>query len=165
LRLSAFSLQPFACEEYSVYLYNFFYMKNIAAFLLIPMFLLVACNNGTTETTSDKENYKKATETLLEKEKKNPMNFLKVYSHDKHNLLGQTVIKGNVDNSAKVCSYKDVQLELSFFSKTGTLLEKDLETVYEIIAPGKSADFKTKYFAPKGTDSIAVKILGAKVSQ
>ncbi len=140
-------------------------MKNVAAFLLISIFLLMACSNGTTETTSDKENYKKATETLLEKEKKNPMSFLKVYSHDKHNLLGQTVIKGNVDNSAKVCSYKDVQLELAFFSKTGTLLEKDLETVYEIIAPGKSVDFKTKYFAPKGTDSIAVKILGAKVSQ
>jgi hypothetical protein len=140
-------------------------MKNSAAFILICMILLAGCNNSSSENASDKENYKKATETLLQKEKKAPLAFLKVYSHDKHNLLGQTVIKGNIDNSAKVCNYKDVQLELSFFSKTGTLLEKDLETVYEVIAPGKSADFKTKYFAPKGTDSIAIKILSAKVSE
>lgn len=139
-------------------------MKKLAALVFI-MLLIAGCSNSNVENTSEKENYKKAAETLLEKEKKNPLAFLKVYSHDKHNLLGQTVIKGNVDNSAKVCNYKDVQLELSFFSKTGTLLEKDLETVYEIIAPGKSADFKTKYFAPKGTDSIAIKILSAKISE
>jgi hypothetical protein len=58
---------------------------------------------------------------------------------------------------------QDVELELSFFSKTGVLLEKDNETVYEMIEPGKSADFKSKYFAPKGTDSVAIKIVGAKV--
>jgi hypothetical protein len=58
-----------------------------------------------------------------------------------------------------------VQLELCFFSKTGTLLEKSNETVYDNIEPGKSADFKTKYFAPKGTDSIGIKILSAKIKE
>lgn len=140
-------------------------MKKIAGIALLLILLLLACNNNATETASDKENYKKATETLLEKEKKNPITFLKVNSHDKHNLLGQTVIKGSIDNSAKVCSYKDVQLQLSFFSKTGTLLEKDNETIYDVIAPGKSADFKAKYFAPKGTDSVGIKVLAAKIKE
>ena len=140
-------------------------MKKIAGIALVPLLLLLACNNNGTESVSDKANYKKATETLLEKEKKNPIAFLKVNSHDKHNLLGQTVIKGSIDNNAKVCSYKDVQLQLSFFSKTGTLLEKSNETIYDVIAPGKSVDFKTKYFAPKGTDSVGIKVLAAKVNQ
>jgi hypothetical protein len=140
-------------------------MKKIAGIALVPLLLLLACNNNVTETVSDKANYKKATETLLEKEKKNPIAFLKVNSHDKHNLLGQTVIKGSIDNNAKVCSYKDVQLQLSFFSKTGTLLEKSNETIYDAIAPGKSVDFKTKYFAPKGTDSVGIKVLAAKINQ
>jgi hypothetical protein len=140
-------------------------MKKIAGIALVPLLLLLACNNNVTETVSDKANYKKATETLLEKEKKNPIAFLKVNSHDKHNLLGQTVIKGSIDNNAKVCSYKDVQLQLSFFSKTGTLLEKSNETIYDVIAPGKSVDFKTKYFAPKGTDSVGIKVLAAKINQ
>ena len=58
--------------------------------------------------------------------------------------LGQTVIKGTLVNNAKVCTYKDVNVELAFYSKTGTLLEKDTETIFENIAPGDSKDFKTK---------------------
>jgi hypothetical protein len=140
-------------------------MKKIAGIAVITIILFLACNNKAKEAASEKENYQKATETLQEKEKKNPVSFLTVNSHDKHNLLGQTVIKGNLSNNAKVCTYKDVQLELSFFSKTGTLLEKDIETVYDLIAPGKSVNFKTKYFAPKGTDSVAIKVLGAKIKE
>ena len=140
-------------------------MKKIAGIAIAAIIFLSACKSNAKEAATEKENYQKATETLLEKEKKNPVSFLSISSHDKHNLLGQTVIKGNVNNTAKVCTYKDVQLELSFFSKTGTLLEKDNETVYDNIAPGKSADFKTKYFAPKGTDSVGIKIVGAKVKE
>lgn len=72
------------------------------------------------------------------------------------------MIKGVLTNNAKVVSYKDVDVELSFYSKTGALLEKDHEVIYETIAPGYGTDFKTKYFAPKGTDSVALKIVGAK---
>lgn len=140
-------------------------MKKIISIAVVSLFLLSGCNNKVKEAATEKENYQKATETLLEKEKKNPISFLSINSHDKHNLLGQTVVKGSVSNTAKVCTYKDVQLELSFFSKTGTLLEKGNETVYDNIAPGKSANFKTKYFAPKGTDSVGVKIVGAKVKE
>ena len=139
-------------------------MKKIAC-IVLSIILLSACNNKAKEAAAEKENYQKAAETLLEKEKKNPISFLTVKSHEKHNLLGQTVIKGSINNKAKVCTYKDVQLELSFFSKTGTLLEKDNETVYDNIEPGKSADFKTKYFAPKGTDSVVIKILSAKIKE
>ena len=140
-------------------------MKKIAGIAIAAIIFLSACKSNAKEAATEKENYQKATETLLEKEKKNPVSFLSISSHDKHNLLGQTVIKGSVNNAAKVCTYKDVQLELSFFSKTGTLLEKGNETVYDNIAPGKSANFKTKYFAPKGTDSVGVKIVGAKIKE
>ena len=72
------------------------------------------------------------------------------------------MIIGTITNTAKVCAYKDVDIELSFYSKTGALLEKDREIVYETIIPGGSAFFKTKYYAPKGTDSVALKVMGAK---
>ena len=41
-------------------------------------------------------------------------------------------------------------------------MEEDKETIFETVAPGRSADFKTKYFAPKGTDSVVLKVIGAK---
>ena len=138
-------------------------MKKIpCAIILVLIILFTACTGKGGKAAAEKESYEKAKETLEQKEKKNPLLFLTVTSHDKHNLIGQTVIKGNVNNNAKVCSYKDVELEVSFYSKTGTLLEKGNETVYDEIAPGKSADFKVKNFAPKGSDSIAIRVLGAK---
>jgi hypothetical protein len=138
-------------------------MKKIIYGLIFLSTALPACNSKD-EKAADKpkDKYEQTKETLEETEKKNPKRFLSVDGHDRKNLLRQTVIKGTVSNSAKVASYKDVDVELSFYSKTGALLEKDHEVVYETIAPGSKADFKTKFYAPKGTDSVALKILGAK---
>ncbi len=126
-------------------------------------FVFTACNNNDKAEEKEKDKYEQTKETLEQTEKKSPKRFLTVNGHDKKNLLGQTVIKGSISNNAKVVSYKDVDVELSFYSKTGALLEKDHEVIYETIAPGSSTNFKTKYFAPKGTDSVAMKIVGAKV--
>jgi len=138
-------------------------MKKIFGLIAIVSVLFVGCQSKAEKEKVAEDTYEKAKESLEEREKKNPVSFIMVTSRDKHNLIGQTVIKGAVNNNAKVCVYKDVELELSFFSKTGVLLEKDTEKIYEVIGPGKSADFKTKYFAPKGTDSVGIKVVGAKV--
>ena len=137
-------------------------MKKYISIALVLLAMISACNNSQKEAVADKEKYQKAKETLEEKEKKNPVAFLLVSSRDKHNLIGQTVIKGSVVNNAKVCTYKDVQLAISFYSKTGTLLLTTNETVYDKIEPGKSGSFKTKEFAPKGSDSVVIKVIGAK---
>lgn len=136
--------------------------KLIAIFICASLFC--SCNtNDTNNTSKEKDSYQKTKESLEEKEKKDPQNFLSVGGHDKRNLLGQTVVKGTVTNKATVASYKDVDVKLDFYSKTRTLLESDKETVYEVIAPGQSKNFKTKYFAPKGTDSVALSVTAAKV--
>lgn len=138
-------------------------MKKTIYGLAVISILLSACG-GSDEKTADKakDKYEQTKETLEETEKKNPKRFLSVEGHDRKNLLRQTVIKGTISNNAKVASYKDVDVELSFYSKTGALLEKDHEVVYETIAPGGTADFKTKFYTPKGTDSVALKVVGAK---
>ena len=59
---------------------------------------------------------------------------------------------------------KNIDISISFFSKTGTLLEEDHETIYEELKPGSSIDFKSKYFAPKGTDNVQMKINAAEIS-
>ncbi len=137
-------------------------MKKKFASIIFTIILISGCNSSQQKNIADKEQYQKAQAVLLEKETRNPINFLTVSSKEKHNLLGQTVIRGNIRSNAKVCVYSDIAIELSFFSKTGTLLERDNETIYETIDPGISIDFKTKYFAPKGTDSVAIKIVSAK---
>ena len=139
-------------------------MKKIITGLLTVSIVFAACNGDKkAEEAKAKDKYEQTKDNLEQTEKKNPQRFLTVDGHDKKNLIGQRVIKGTVSNKATVASFKDVDVELSFYSKTGALLEKDHEVVYETIAPGGSTNFKTKYFAPKGTDSVAMKIVGAKV--
>jgi hypothetical protein len=122
----------------------------------------MACSNTQDKENSRKDKYENSKLSLEEIEKKTPRDFLTVTGTDKKNLIGQTVVKGKIHNSAKVVSYKDVDIKLFFYSKTGALLQEDQEMIYETIAPGTTISFKSKYFSPKGTDSIAMKVLSAK---
>lgn len=124
----------------------------------------MACNPKKQEEAFDKKTYEVVKETLEEKEKKNPTRFIAANSRDRKNIIGQTVVIANLTNNATIASYKDIALKLSFYSKTSVKLDEGNETVYETIKPGQTIKFKTKYFAPKGTDSVAVKVMGAGVN-
>lgn len=138
-------------------------MKKLIPALILTSFIFAACGGDDKEADKKgKDKYEQTKETLEQTEKKNPTRFLTVEGHDRKNLFRQTVIKGTITNKATVARFKDVDIELSFYSETGALLEKDHEVIYESIAPGNSTNFKTKYFAPKGTDSVAMKVVGAK---
>jgi hypothetical protein len=136
-------------------------MKKCILFLIVSSAILFSCNSDTSK--SEQENYELTKENLLKKEQERPQNFLVISGNNKRNLLGQTVVKGVITNKASVATFKDAEIRLSFYSKTKALLETDKETIFEQLAPGESKPFKTKYFAPKGTDSVALEVLNAKV--
>ncbi len=138
-------------------------MKRSSLILFAFPVIIFSCTSDAKKVSTEKEVYEKTKESLQKKEEKNPQNFLFAEGHNKRNLVGQTVIKGLLTNKASVAVFKDVDLNLSFYSKTHALLEQDKETIFEVLGPGESKNFKTKYFAPKGTDSVAIEVLGAKV--
>ena len=133
------------------------------SFYALLLFLLVSCGDGAGTEIAAKNSYEVVKGDLLKKEKENPRLFLSVSNNNRKNFFGQTVIKGTLKNQATIAHYKDVELKLSFFSKTRALLETDKETIFEELSPGESTNFKTKYFAPKGTDSVHIAVLGAKI--
>jgi hypothetical protein len=135
-------------------------MKKLIAFILI-LVTVWACKNEKKEPAFDTKSYEEVKETLAEKEKNNPAKFLTVNNRDRKNLIGQTVVIATLTNRATIAWYKDIEIRLSFFSKTGVKLDEGMETVYENIGPGESTKFKTRYFAPKGTDSVAITIVKA----
>ena len=137
-------------------------MKISLLFFVCVWLFTSSCNTKEEKEQAKKNNYENSKRSIEELEKKSPVEFLSVSGNDKKNLLGQTVVKGQVHNHAKMVTYKDVDVKLFFYSKTGSLLQEDQEMVYENIAPGTTVHFKSKYFAPKGTDSIAMTVLSAK---
>ncbi len=138
-------------------------MKKTIPALILLSFVFAACGgddkNGNEKS---KDKYEQTKETMEQTEKKNPKRFLTVEGNDRKNLMRQTVIKGTITNNATVASFKDIDVELSFYSETGALLLRDHEVVYKVIAPNSSENFKYKTYAPKGSDSVAMKIISAK---
>lgn len=137
------------------------FMKT-TAILIFASLIFFSCNTDTpSQQDQEKANYEQLKKNLVEKEKNNPLLFLTVTSRQHKNLIGQTVIKGELRNTASGATYKDPQLKIDFYSATKTLLESDNETVYVEIKPGSVEKFKTKYFAPKGTDSVSIAVISA----
>ena len=136
-------------------------MKNLFPLLLL-LLLISSCENKSDYDLSTGKNYENSKISLEKTEQESPAIFLSVTGERKKNILGQSIIKGKIINMAKIVSYKDIDVKLYFYSKTGALLEEDHEVLYETIAPGGTKKFKSKYFTPKGTDSVAFKIISAK---
>src|SRR5438876_770563 len=104
-------------------------MKRSLIFLFASSVIFISCGgNDEKKALTEKENYEITKKNLRDKEIASPQNFLTVTGNDKHNLVGQMVIKGVVANKATVAIYKDIDLQLDFYSKTGALLETDKET-------------------------------------
>jgi len=140
-------------------------MKLIKTFFIVSILFLVACKDKGKKQDAKSDTYETSKMTISEIESKNPKKFLKVEGRDKHNLIGQTVVKGKISNTATVIVYKDVTIQISFFSKTGTLLEEDEETIYIEVKPGETLEFKSKFFAPKGSSDVKLNVINAKVSK
>jgi hypothetical protein len=134
-------------------------MKRIL-FAFATLTFFTACNN--TSSSKSEANYENSKENMEKREKENPTKFIAATAKDKKNLIGQTVVKGSLTNNAKFVTYKDIEIKLSFYTKTKTVVEEDIETIYENIAPGATSNFKSKFFTPKGTDSVGIEVLGAK---
>ena len=137
-------------------------MKKSALVIISFAAILMACTSSEEKEKKAADKYEETKLSLEEIEKQTPEKFISVAGSDKKNLLGQTVVKGKITNNAKMATFKDVDVKLFFYSKTGVLLQEDQEMLYETVPPGTTKSFKSKYFAPKGTDSIAMRVVSAK---
>ncbi len=131
-------------------------------YLFGAILVFVSCDNKNDYDISTEKSYENSKLNLEKTEQNSPTVFLSIKAERKANILGQSVIKGQIINRAKIVSYKDIEIKLSFYSKTGAFLEEDREVLYETIPPGGTKKFKSKYFTPKGTDSVTFKIISAK---
>jgi hypothetical protein len=139
-------------------------MKKFIPALILLSFVFAACGGDEKAAEKkDKDKYEQTKETLEETEKKNPKRFLSVDGYKRRNLIRETVVKGTITNSATVATFKDIDVEISFYSETGALLLKDHEVVNKFVGPNSSQDFKYKTYAPKGSDSVSMKVVSAKV--
>lgn len=108
----------------------------------------------------DTKTYEENKVSLAQRESKHPEQFIKLSSDDKKNLFGTTVIKGTIVNTASVAAYKNTRIKMLCYNN-GIRVEEHEDVMPDIIKPGSSKSFKIKYHFPKGTDSLALSVMGA----
>jgi GYF domain 2 len=99
---------------------------------------------------------------LQEKEQEHPQDYLQSEITMRGNLIGEKVFEGTLSNSASIAIFKDVVIEVSYLSKTESVISKEKFSIYEVIAPQKTISIKKiKTFAPNGTEGFSANIVSA----
>ncbi len=126
--------------------------------------LFFSCSSSTIAET-DAKNYNAQRVELAKQEKEKPLSFLRVYSSDKKNIFGGTVVKGVVNNTATVCSYKDVRMKLLSYDANGKIIEEHEDVLNGLIKPNDNKEFKLRYHLPRSADSVSISVMSASVAE
>jgi len=85
---------------------------------------------------------------VYEYERKNARKFIAITYHSRKNVINQTVIEGQVTNTAEIASYNGIKLKIRAVNARG----KITETIVDIgggakgVPPGKTITFKRTFF-------------------
>ncbi|MBC6992287.1 hypothetical protein [Hymenobacter sp. BT491] len=102
---------------------------------------------------------------LLERERENPTEYLDTSGKYWRNLINELVVEGDVLNTATMAKFKDPEITVNWYSKTGTQIGSKTYTKYEFLRPNHSVHFKYKMYAPSEVVSVAIGVTDAKASQ
>ncbi|CAM3775755.1 hypothetical protein FSS13T_15750 [Flavobacterium saliperosum S13] len=93
-----------------------------------------------------------------------PLNYLSAGGEYKENFLGDKIkIKGFIRNSASVTTYKDVVVEVVFYSKTGSEINTEKYTLYEFYSPSTQKEFELKVTNYRNVAEIGWRVVGSVV--
>ncbi len=134
----------------------------LASFAVVVVISSCQSSSGNSSFSFGKE--KTAEEIRAELKQKEQQEFNKYVDAKasmRRNIIGETVLEGTILNSATMASFKDIVLEFTFISKTGTEIETQTHTVYEIVYPNKLVNFKIKTVASKAAANFSFKLINA----
>ena len=139
---------------------------NKLIYTTVLFFLLISCGrSGGGESYSaapGESDYHDAKMTVAQREKSYPTEFLDVDGTFREALVGgDFVLKGTIKNRATSVTYKDIKVEINYYSKTNSLIGSETKVFYEFIKPGGVIEFKEKVWAPDGAASVGLNVIGA----
>lgn len=135
-------------------------MKKSIVFFSLILFI-ASCQSNSFSRPDYAKSAGDLKQELRQREIEQIPSYLMVNATARSNFLGEKVIEGTIASSSSVTVFKDVVLEITFISKTVTPISVTRQIVYDIISPNTKIPFKIKTFAPQGTASFSVRVIGA----
>lgn len=133
---------------------------NWLVFILVPL-LFFACHTNSSPENYSASGYQKQKLSLEQQEKQDPLRFISSKGTYRKNVFGRFVLDGTIINTATIATYKDVVLEIKFYSQTETLLSTKQHTFYEYYPPGSTKIFQLKLDGDEGAAKIGWEVVGA----
>ncbi len=139
--------------------HNSILTNTIAIVMLI--FGIASCNSGSSDNKEIDASYIESKSTIENQEKEKPLAFLSIDATHKKNLFGMWVIEGDVTNSATLVTYKDIEIEVNYYSKENELLGTSTEVIPDEFPASETNAFKIKITGFEKTNNIDWKIINA----
>lgn len=136
--------------------------KSIVLIILIVMaFGIIASYSSNNNNTPS---YEESLMTIAEIEASAPIDYLNADGKYYKTFLGDQIkIDGQIQNKATVITYKDVIIEVVFYSKTNSEVGREQYTIYDFFAPNSKKDFKLKVKNYSNVETIGWDVSGALI--
>jgi len=103
--------------------------------------------------------------TVEEIEKADPMRFLDASGSWNENFWGDKLkVRGTVKSTATVATYKDVVIQVTYYSATKTVLGSQRYVVYEYVAPRSIIEFDWTLDRPEACKNLGWEVVDAAVA-
>jgi hypothetical protein len=113
-------------------------------------------------TKGDTENFQASAMTIEEMEKSDPVKYLLVTDEVHLNFWGNKIkINGLVTNIATIANYKDVVLEVTFLSKTNSVIKTEQYTLYDFVNARSQKNFEITVTNWQATQMVSCVAIGA----
>lgn len=119
-----------------------------ATFAIAALLFIANRHNGDTSTSLD--TYQEKLMTVEEMERADPAKFLDASGTYRENFWGDAFkVDGTILNNATVANYKDVVVEVVFYSGTDTELDRKRYTIYDFFPAHSKKAFRLKLDIPR----------------
>jgi hypothetical protein len=136
----------------------------VIGFTAIALVIASMNSNASNSTKTESFDYESKKMSVAEIEQSSPINFLDAYGTYNQNLLGTKLkVHGVIKNSATTIAYKDVVIQVSFYSKTKSLLGTEKHTIYEVVKPNHTVSSEVKVPNYSKVNTIDWDVVSAKV--
>jgi len=141
--------------------------KIIAKSIVVTFLIIVAIGFTVdySNRSTDSDSYTESIMTIAEIEASAPSTYLNATGTYKPTFLGdQLKINGIIENKATVTNYKDVIIEVVFYSKTKSEIARESYTIYDFYGPNSKKEFKLKVKNYSNVTTIGWDVASATVN-
>ncbi|MBK7382075.1 MAG: DUF4339 domain-containing protein [Flavobacteriales bacterium] len=123
---------------------------------------LLAWNYFFTVPPSRGSSYEEKVMTIEEIERADPVRFLDASGKWNENFWGNKLrVHGRVTSSATVASYKDVVIQVSYYSETKTVLGTEQYVLYKFVPPNQTIEFEWTLNRPDACKKLGWDVVSA----